>query len=276
MLGPSSRVGVASRQNCRGTSGVVRWSLSLIAALGAHAALWGLCRPTTGSASPQVQQVETLLYVSVDSPASLEGRSNSPADTSARASGGASARSPSPPPRRAIRSGRAADRGPSVAGSGVAPTSSSTPAAATERAVAYEAQQRAGSAGGTSGAASGRAAHGGETGGTGAHGAGHVPGQHFGAGNTPHGPVLLTRGSDPCRGLFPWDAQVNRGRVTLELSVDRTGRALATAVVAESPERQGFARAARDCVKRLRFEAAVDELGRPVAASSRVRLAFGR
>lgn len=118
-------------------------------------------------------------------------------------------------------------------------------------------------------------------------GSGTAPEGRYGAGGSvgeastrsgyaAHGPQLVTAGADPCAGLFPWHAEVSRGQVTLELAVDRAGHALPTAVVAESPPEQGFARAARDCARRLRFVAAVNEAGQPVAARSRVRLAFAR
>jgi len=91
---------------------------------------------------------------------------------------------------------------------------------------------------------------------------------------TGHGPLLAA--ADPCRDLFPVQAEESAGVVTVAVSVAPTGRTSRARILEESPRGQGFARAAHACSSRLRFRPAIDPAGRPIAANSVVRLRFER
>jgi periplasmic protein TonB len=83
-------------------------------------------------------------------------------------------------------------------------------------------------------------------------------------------------GSDPCRGFFPKRAGVDHGEVTLRVRVERDGSVRSVTVDRESPERQGFGAAARDCLLSKHFSPALDEGGREVAVVSPVTVRFSR
>jgi hypothetical protein len=81
---------------------------------------------------------------------------------------------------------------------------------------------------------------------------------------------------EPCRGVFPSQADCDRGTVTLAVDVTESGTTAAPRIVSEEPAGQGFASAARLCSANLHFHPASDVEGRPVASSSVVRLRFER
>lgn len=86
----------------------------------------------------------------------------------------------------------------------------------------------------------------------------------------------LSSSIDVCRDVFPSRAEGDRGMVTVALQITERGAASATNILSEQPSGQGFARAARLCSERLRFDPAIDEAGWPVASRSVVRLRFVR
>jgi protein TonB len=81
---------------------------------------------------------------------------------------------------------------------------------------------------------------------------------------------------DPCRGFFPQAAQINRGEVSVIVTVRDQGAVVRTEIENEAPVGQGFGAAARACLAKQRFEPALDDAGRPTAARTRVRITFAR
>lgn len=86
----------------------------------------------------------------------------------------------------------------------------------------------------------------------------------------------LQAGSLQCGDLFPYDARVDQGKVTVFVTVDANGRASFREISRVSPPNQGFEMAARFCAERLRFHPAFDEHGKRRSSSTAVRLSFQR
>lgn len=118
-----------------------------------------------------------------------------------------------------------------------------------------------GEPGGASGSAAGRGA-----------GAGHGAGA---GGAIGHPPGLVVLG-DPCRGYYPAAAAVDHGEVRLVVQVSSDGHADTSQVVTELPASQGFAGAARECAKRLRFRPARDAAGLAIPGRAVLALSFNR
>lgn len=81
---------------------------------------------------------------------------------------------------------------------------------------------------------------------------------------------------DDCRGYFPDQAQVDQGQVELIAVVRADGGIARLDVASETPQGQGFARAARACVQQQRFSPALDRQGEPTTARARFSLRFSR
>ena len=92
---------------------------------------------------------------------------------------------------------------------------------------------------------------------------------------TGRAPALLAAG-DLCAPFFPDRAEADRGEVQIEVEVDAGGHAHASAVLIEAPLNQGFASAARECARRLRFAPAMSESGAPVIGHAKLKLRFKR
>jgi hypothetical protein len=88
-------------------------------------------------------------------------------------------------------------------------------------------------------------------------------------------PALLTTRS-PCVGYFPAAAQVDHGRVQIQVSVDEAGHAHGGEIVVEAPRGHDFGSAARACASALRFAPARDALGAAVAGHAKLELHFHR
>jgi hypothetical protein len=116
-------------------------------------------------------------------------------------------------------------------------------------------------------------AHGG--GAAGSSSKGEASSSGTGAGDVFRGPALLAAG-DLCASYFPAHAHVDRGEVQIDVEVDASGRAHASAVMVEAPLGQGFAGAARECARWLRFAPALSQLGAPVAGHAKLKLRFKR
>jgi hypothetical protein len=86
----------------------------------------------------------------------------------------------------------------------------------------------------------------------------------------------LLGAGNPCSDLFPYAASSDSGTVAVALAVASSGQPLEPQIVEETPRGQGFALAARHCVRRLRFSPAFDPSGHAVASRSLVRLRFDR
>lgn len=86
----------------------------------------------------------------------------------------------------------------------------------------------------------------------------------------------LLGAANPCGDLFPYAARSDSGSVAVAIDVASSGQALGSYIVEEAPRDQGFALAARHCVRRLRFSPARDTSGQSVASRSLVRLRFDR
>lgn len=107
------------------------------------------------------------------------------------------------------------------------------------------------------------------------------PGRHWGRGvqaDARHSasPAHLVGHGSSCADLFPHSANSDRGVVEVALRVAVSGQPLDSQIVDEVPRDQGFALAARHCVRRLRFTPALDGSGHAVASRSVVRLRFER
>ncbi|HMJ11913.1 MAG TPA: hypothetical protein VK524_10895 [Polyangiaceae bacterium] len=96
------------------------------------------------------------------------------------------------------------------------------------------------------------------------------------AAGTPSARAVLIADSAACTGIFPTAANSERGVVTVALRVAATGRASGARLLDERPLGEGFGGAARQCLERVRFQPALDRLGRPVASESVLRLRFAR
>jgi hypothetical protein len=81
---------------------------------------------------------------------------------------------------------------------------------------------------------------------------------------------------DACRGFFPAEAAVDGANVDLVVVVQAEGRVISATIARESPEGEGFGRAARACLLSKRFTPGADRAGRPVTASTGVRVFFTR
>lgn len=81
---------------------------------------------------------------------------------------------------------------------------------------------------------------------------------------------------NPCRGYFPANAPTDHAKVRVAVHVDATGHARAKQLLVESPEGQGFGRAARACAAALRFAPALDSHGVAVAGEAKLELRFDR
>lgn len=88
--------------------------------------------------------------------------------------------------------------------------------------------------------------------------------------------AVLIASSAACTGLFPAMAASDDGVVTLSMEVAPSGRVHAGRVLDERPLGEGFGDAARRCLQRVRFQPALDRLGRHVASTSVLRLRFAR
>jgi hypothetical protein len=86
----------------------------------------------------------------------------------------------------------------------------------------------------------------------------------------------LLRSRDGCRGHFPTSAAADRGEVALVATVRANGALAGLEIERELPLGQGFARAARACLRDERFEPALDPEGQPVMARTRIVLRFSR
>jgi hypothetical protein len=82
--------------------------------------------------------------------------------------------------------------------------------------------------------------------------------------------------TDPCRGFFPGGADDDSAQASVLLVIGKSGAVASARVVAENPPRQGFGRAARDCMLSKRFVPALDRAGMAVATSLRVNVRFSR
>jgi TonB-like protein len=87
-------------------------------------------------------------------------------------------------------------------------------------------------------------------------------------------PSLLA--PDGCRGYFPKRASADRAEVALVAVVAADGAVARLEIVAETPRDQGFADAARTCLREQRFAPALDQHGRAVRARTRIKLRFSR
>jgi hypothetical protein len=101
-------------------------------------------------------------------------------------------------------------------------------------------------------------------------------GNAAGSGRDLSRPAALMRSGNPCTGYFPTDAKSDLATVSLNLSVDATGRVAEIAVQSEDPAGQGFADAARACLRAAAFTPARDAAGNNVAASLAFNLHFSR
>jgi hypothetical protein len=81
---------------------------------------------------------------------------------------------------------------------------------------------------------------------------------------------------DACRGFFPAEAAVDGAKVDLVVVVQAEGRVISATIARESPEGEGFGRAARACLLSKRFTPGADRAGRAVTASTGVRVFFTR
>ena len=79
-----------------------------------------------------------------------------------------------------------------------------------------------------------------------------------------------------CDGFFPPRAQAAHGEVEVTVRVDATGHAELGAVLKVAPSGDGFARAARACVSKLRFSPARDASGSATLGEAKLRLRFDR
>ncbi|HEX5658434.1 MAG TPA: hypothetical protein VFX59_14630 [Polyangiales bacterium] len=111
-------------------------------------------------------------------------------------------------------------------------------------------------------------------------GAGVGAGFGEGAGQASSGAVVtrpaLIASRNPCLGFFPAGAQADHGKVQVQVHVDETGHASASAIVVEAPLGQDFGRAARACAAALRFAPARDSHGLAVAGDAKLELHFHR
>jgi hypothetical protein len=83
-------------------------------------------------------------------------------------------------------------------------------------------------------------------------------------------------GGNPCGDLFPYSASSDDGTVEVVLELTESGQPLGSRIVDETPRGQGFALAARHCVRRLRFAPALDGSGHAIRSRSVVQLHFAR
>jgi len=81
---------------------------------------------------------------------------------------------------------------------------------------------------------------------------------------------------DACRGFFPADAAFDSAKVDLVVIVQAGGRVASATIARESPAGEGFGPAARACLLSKRFTPGADRSGRPVTASTAVRVHFTR
>ena len=88
-----------------------------------------------------------------------------------------------------------------------------------------------------------------------------------------HGPGLIADGA-PCKGYFPAQARADEGEVRIEVTVDESGHARATTVLAEIPRDNGFGVAASACANHLHFDPAMDHGGARVAGRAKLLLRF--
>lgn len=79
-----------------------------------------------------------------------------------------------------------------------------------------------------------------------------------------------------CAGYYPRGADADSAIVSLVVVVDSNGNTIRMSVASESPAGQGFGSAARACIGTGRFRPALDEAGRAVKSSTRVRVRFTR
>jgi hypothetical protein len=86
-------------------------------------------------------------------------------------------------------------------------------------------------------------------------------------------PALI---GDACRGFFPEHARPDQGLVSLVATVQASGGIVKLDIESETPTGEGFATAARACLARRKFIPALDELGKPTAARTRINLRFTR
>jgi outer membrane biosynthesis protein TonB len=116
-------------------------------------------------------------------------------------------------------------------------------------------------------------------------GGGDTGGGDTGGGEDATGRAAVGRGASSaarllrnaaCADLFPYAARSDRGTVAVALDVALSGQPMDAQIVDEAPRGQGFALAARHCVRRLRFSPALDASGHAVASRSVVQLRFER
>jgi TonB family protein len=82
--------------------------------------------------------------------------------------------------------------------------------------------------------------------------------------------------ADACRGYYPSEASVDEATAVINVVVKANGDVASAAVVSESPQGQGFGRAARTCLATKRFAAAQDRRGQEVTARATIRVRFSR
>lgn len=82
--------------------------------------------------------------------------------------------------------------------------------------------------------------------------------------------------ADACAGFYPSQATVDAGLVTVALVVRSSGQVTNISVINEAPLAQGFADAARNCLRSKRFTPGLDKQGRAVNAAANLRLRFNR
>jgi translation initiation factor IF-2 len=87
-------------------------------------------------------------------------------------------------------------------------------------------------------------------------------------------PVLST--GTNCAGYYPRSADADSALVTLVVVVAPDGGIASLSVAGESPAGQGFGAAARACIGTGRFRPALDKTGRAVKSATRVRVTFTR
>lgn len=82
--------------------------------------------------------------------------------------------------------------------------------------------------------------------------------------------------ANACAGFYPSEADADSGAVTLTLIVRADGAVTSSSVVSETPQGQGFGKAARACLQKKRFEPSLDRAGNPVAAATTIKVRFVR
>ncbi|RYZ01729.1 MAG: hypothetical protein EOO73_34450 [Myxococcales bacterium] len=82
--------------------------------------------------------------------------------------------------------------------------------------------------------------------------------------------------TDPCRGFFPSGAEDDVATAAVMVTIRRSGAVGSVQILSESPPRQGFGAAARNCMAGKRFSPGLDRDGQPTATAIRVNIRFTR